>query len=226
MVSHFTKVPIVDSLELLSSHWRWCPGIVQTRTNIHIVLFWWSVLRTNWRSSNRLTTLSGNCEFLHGEFEKKALKQTAHKPECWYGYVGDTFVVWPHGQEKVTEFLNHLNGTPQFTMEKEEEGHVPFLDIDIYRKTEGSLGQEVYRKPTHTSLYLHQNSHHHPANKQSVLASMIHKANALCDQNSFTQELEFLATVFKGNKYSPQQTRRTMKPATQQIIFLYADWAG
>jgi len=41
--------------------------------------------------------------------------------------------------------------------EKEkEEGHLPFLHIDIYRKTDSSLGHRVYQKPTHTNLYLHQ----------------------------------------------------------------------
>jgi hypothetical protein len=93
----------------------------------------------------------------------------------------------------------------QFAMEKEQEGHLPFLDIDIYRKTDGFLGHKVYRKSTHTNLYLHQNSHHHPAKKQSVLTSLIHRANALCDQDFLPQELEFLTTVFKDNGYSPQQ---------------------
>jgi len=99
-------------------------------------------------------------------------------------------------------------------MEKEGD-HLPFLDIDIYRKTDGSLGHKVYRKPTHTNLYLHQNSHHHPANKQSVLASLIHKAKALCDQDSLTQELEFLTTIFKDNGYSHQQIQQAMKQATR-----------
>jgi hypothetical protein len=75
------------------------------------------------------------------------------------------------GSEKLTEFLNHLNGLHNkivFTMEK-EEGHLPFPDIDIYRKTDGSLCHRVCWKPTHTSLYLYQDSHHHPANNQSSL---------------------------------------------------------
>ena len=66
-------------------------------------------------------------------------------------------------------------------MEKEEEGHLPILDIDIYRKTDGSLQHKVYRKPAHNSLYPHQISHHHPANKQSILASLIHRAISLYD---------------------------------------------
>jgi hypothetical protein len=70
-----------------------------------------------------------------------------------------------------------------------------------------SLGYILYQKPTHTNLYLHQNLHHHPANKQSFLGSLIHRAKALCDQGSLTQELEFLTTIFKDNGYSPQQIR-------------------
>jgi len=43
--------------------------------------------------------------------------------------------------------------------------------------------------------------------KQSISpTSLIHRAKALCDQDSLTQEPEFLTTVFKENGYSPQQT--------------------
>jgi hypothetical protein len=71
------------------------------------------------------------------DFEKNAIEQAIYKPICWFRYVDDTFVIWPHGQEKLEDFLNHLNGFHnkiQFTMEKEEKGHLPFLDIYIYRK--------------------------------------------------------------------------------------------
>jgi hypothetical protein len=97
-------------------------------------------------------------------------------------------------------------------MEIEKDGHLPFLDIDIYRKTDGSLGHKVYRKPTHTNLYLQQSSHHHPANKRSVLTSLTHTAITLCDQDSLPQYLDFLTSVFKMNGYGPQQIQRARKP--------------
>jgi hypothetical protein len=71
------------------------------------------------------------------DFEMKAIELVTHKFTCWFRYVYDTFVIWPHGQEKLEEFLNQLSGLHndiQFTMEKEEKGHLPFLDIDVYRK--------------------------------------------------------------------------------------------
>ena len=100
-------------------------------------------------------------------------------------------------------------------MEIKENGHLPFLDIDIYKKKVDSLGHKVYRKPTHTNLYLHQLSHHHPANKHSVLSSLINRAHTLCDQDSLPQELDFLTTVFKQNGYNDRQIERAMKPARQ-----------
>jgi len=49
--------------------------------------------------------------------------------------------------------------------------------------------------------------------KHSVLASLVHRAKALCDEDSLAQETKFLTTVFKDNGYSPQQIRRAMKPS-------------
>jgi hypothetical protein len=96
--------------------------------------------------------------FCMEEFEKKAIETAIHKPTCWYRYVDDTFTVWPHGQEKLMDFLNHLNWIKdniQFTVEIEAEGHLPFLDVNIYKKMDGSLGHQVYRKnqPTQNSTY-------------------------------------------------------------------------
>jgi hypothetical protein len=71
-------------------------------------------------------------------------------------------------------------------MEIEENGHLPFLDIDVYRKTTGSLGHKVYRKLTHTNRYLYLLSHHHPTHKHSVLSSPVHRAHALCDHESLS----------------------------------------
>jgi hypothetical protein len=51
---------------------------------------------------------------------------------------------------------------------KETGGHLPFLGINIYRRCDGSLGHKIYRKPTHTDLYLNPGSHH-PTIIQAVL---------------------------------------------------------
>jgi hypothetical protein len=215
-VSLFTKVPVEESLTLLTQHF-----------NNEILALYKPVLRSTYfcidgqfyeqtdgvAMGSPLSPVIAN--FYMEDFEKKVTEKATHMPLCWYRYVDDTFVIWPHGQEKLMDFLNHLNGIHnniQFTMDI-EEGHLPFLDIDIYRKMDGSLGHKVYWKPTHINLYLHQSSHHHPANKHSVLSSLIHRVKTLCNQESLTPELTLLSNVFKQNGYSHQQIR-AIKPVT------------
>jgi hypothetical protein len=95
-------------------------------------------------------------------------------------------------------------------METESEGHLPFLHLDIYRRPDGSLGHKVYRKPTHTNLYLNAKSHHQPPNKQAVLSTLIHRARALCDEDSLQAGLVFLSDIFKQNGYNDRQIHRAL----------------
>jgi len=44
--------------------------------------------------------------FYMEDFEMKAIGIAIHKPSCWYRYDDDNFVIWPHGKEKRTDFLN------------------------------------------------------------------------------------------------------------------------
>ena len=98
------------------------------------------------------------------KFERKALDSYPLKPSRWKRYVDDMNVVWPHGEDELRKFLTHLNSISpniKFTMELEEDRSIPFLDVLLTRKEDGTLGHEVFHKKTHS--YLHADSHHHPS---------------------------------------------------------------
>ena len=98
------------------------------------------------------------------EFDIEALLAAVIRPKLWLRYVDDTFVIWNYGDEQLEDFLSFLNGRHrniEFTMEKETNGSLPFLDVQV-KKCMGSLDTFVYRKPTHTDRYLPFTSHHHP----------------------------------------------------------------
>ena len=42
-------------------------------------------------------------------FEERALKSAVQRPRVWLRYVDDTFVIWPHGEDELDTFHNHLN---------------------------------------------------------------------------------------------------------------------
>jgi DNA-binding transcriptional MerR regulator len=147
-------------------------------------------------------------------FEQQAISRAPRKPTHWYRYMDDTFVVWPHGEEEIREFLDHLNSIHhniKFKMEVEQNWSLPFLEVLVSRRPDGSLGHTVYRKPIHTDLYLHAKSTHNPAQKKWVLLSHIHRARRLFDADSLDKELQHLKGNFKKNGYSNKDIRRALQ---------------
>jgi hypothetical protein len=221
IVSLFTKVPTKETMDLLGRHFE-----------EDVLGLFRRILTTSYFTYNEqfygqtddvamgspLSPVIAN--FYMEDCEKAALESAPLKPRCWFRYVDDTFVIWQHRPDKLKDFLHHLNSihqSIQFTMETESEGHLPFLDLGIYRRPDGSLRHKVYRKPTHTNLYLNAKSHHHPFNKQAVLSTQIHKTRALCDEDSLQAELVFLKDVFKQNGYT---TSKSTEPSTAVRTYL------
>jgi hypothetical protein len=61
-----------------------------------------------------------------------------------------------------------------------------------------------------TNLYLNAKSHNLPSNKQAVSSTLVHRARALCDEDTLQAELVFLKDVFKENGYNDRQIRRAL----------------
>ena len=71
-----------------------------------------------------------------------------------------------------------------------EDGAMPFLDILVSPGRDGSLSTSVYRKPTHTDLYLQWESHHPLSSKYSVIGTLQHRANTICSSPQLLQKEE------------------------------------
>ena len=112
------------------------------------------------------------------DFENKVINTPEHPPRIWKRYVDDTFVVID--ATKKQGFLDHINSVDphiHFTTEETRtDGSIPFLDTTVIPQPDGSLLVSVYRKPTHTDLYLLWNGHHHLSAKFSVINTLKHMA--------------------------------------------------
>ena len=61
---------------------------------------------------------------------------------------------------------------------------------------------DVYRKPTHTDMYLHWDSHHNIPSKYSMVATLYHRANTICSTPQLLQkEAKHLNQALKRCKY-------------------------
>ena len=103
-------------------------------------------------------------------------------------------------------FFHHVNNLhPQikFTMEREENGCLPFLDTLIKRNADKSISVSVYRKPTHTDQYLNFQSNHQDSAKESVISSLLSRAeNIVSNEDDKIAEKQRVISVLHANNYS------------------------
>ena len=99
--------------------------------------------------------------------------------------------------------MNTINPSIKFTSEETRpDGAMPFLDILITPMDDGSLQTSVYRKPTHTDLYLQWDSHHTIPSKYSVIRTLYHRAKTICsNQEMLLKEQQHLFQALKNCKY-------------------------
>ena len=144
------------------------------------------------------------------------------------------------------EFLQHINTVDpsiQFTVEEaKEDGSIPFLDTIIRPEVDGTFTIGMYRKPTHTDLYLPWDSNHNIAAKYSVISTLTHRAHTICSAPELTEkELQHLEQVVGLCKYpkwaikkiskkhqnkEKKQTPRTKIPAKCHIVVPYNQGIG
>ncbi|XP_046399906.1 uncharacterized protein LOC124166418 [Ischnura elegans] len=226
VVSLFTRVPLTDTLCLLERKFE--PDTVKLFHHVLTSTYFqfngeFFEQAEGVAMGSPLSPAVAN--FFMEDFEEKALNSAPLRPKYFYRYVDDTFIVWPHGRDNLDQFLEHMNSRHPnitFTMELEKDGRLPFLDILIQRKSDGTLGHSVYRKPTSTNLYLNGGSHHHPSQRSAVLTTLFHRAMSISDQNSLPSELAHLKKTFAQNGYNAHQIsmalKRTSEPGDKRHI--------
>ena len=135
----------------------------------------------------------------------QAMKTFDIKPKFIRFYVDDSFLIM--NSRFVDSFLNAINdlgktlGSIKFTIEKEVNCELPFLDVQVTRSN-GTLSTRVYRKPTHSNRYLNFNSHHSIQNKKSVIRTLINRAfTHSSEQQGLNSEIQHIKSVLLENNY-------------------------
>ena len=162
----FTSVPIEPSIKIIKQHLE--KDKERTFMSVHhiIMLLEFCLKNTHFVFQGRFyeqtgaamgSPLSPMIANLYMEaFEEKAISTSPSPPSQWRRFVDDTFVIIKKTQKE--SFISHINSIDeniQFTMEdSREDGSIPFLDTLVTPCPDGSLSTRVYRKPTHTDLYL------------------------------------------------------------------------
>ena len=126
--------------------------------------------------------------------------------------VDDTFSV-VDSRERALQFLDCLNGLHKalkFTMESEEEGQLPFLEV-LVMKEAGKFATTIYRKPTFTGLYTRWDSYCATGQKIALLRSLTQRAKKISSPQHLGNEITKLKSIFSINVYPEPIVDRVMR---------------
>ena len=148
------------------------------------------------------------------DLEKRALSTSLSQPCFWKRYVDDVCAAVK--SNLVLTLQNHLNNIEpsiQFTVERETERKISFLDVTVCRQDDGQLSTKVYRKPTHTERYLSFDSHHPVAHKRAVIKSLTDRAKTIPSSvDKQSKEMKHVIAALSANGYPKRFVIDASKP--------------
>ena len=136
---------------------------------------------------------------LFGFHESRLFDNTA-TPGVYFRYADNSFVIFgseldcDHFQEK----LNLLHPALKFTIEKEQNHSLIFLDVLVEKEGTGFL-TSIYRKLTFTGQYIYWNSFSPKTRKISLINNLVHRAIMICSKTKLGPELDKIKQLLNEN---------------------------
>ena len=135
-------------------------------------------------------------------FHESRVFDNTIKPGVYFRYVDDTFVIFSSELDCdcFHEKCNMLYPALKFTVEKEQNNTLNFIDVLVEKERTGFL-TSVYRKPTFTEQYIHWNSFSPKARKIGLITTLVHRALMICSKTKLGSELGRVKQLLIENGY-------------------------
>ena len=137
--------------------------------------------------------------YMH-KIETELLQKTTLKPSFFKRFIDDIFLIWPHGEDTLYDFITMINShhsTIKIT-EEHSSTQIPFLDTLVY-KEHNRLLTKVYHKKTDQKQYLHYKSSHPKNQKDAVPYGLLIRARRICtkDADFKTEAISIVKSLMK-----------------------------
>ena len=138
-----------------------------------------------------------------------------------FRYMDDTYTIIKRAQlQPFTAHINSIHPRIQFTIEEEQNGFLPMLDVKIHRNEDGSLYFTVYRKATHTDQYLAFDSCQPLQHKLGVIRTLKHRAETIVTRKEDLEaEIDHIKKALSISGYPEwtwNQANTTSRPAEKE----------
>ena len=123
--------------------------------------------------------------------------------QLYVRYMDDTFVVSKKRMSKrqILKQLNDCHPAITFTIKEEENERLPFLDVEIMRKVDGSIATRLYHKSTWTGQYINFHSFVPISTKRNVMKNLGSRIEKLVSVQFKQADIEILRKTLLHNGY-------------------------
>ena len=135
-------------------------------------------------------------------------------------YIENKFVLFssPNHADKFREYLLSKHCNIKFSIEKEEDGGLPFLDINIFCEND-KFATNVYRKKTFSGVYTNFKSFIPETYKIGLIKSLLFPCFSLCsDFIKFHHEIDRLKGILYNNSYQCDLVKKCIKEFLDKIL--------
>lgn len=158
--------------------------------------------------------------FLQIKIEPKLIEiLKKHDPNSIYHrYVDDCIFITKNNAniDNILNEINQIHNNIKFTLEKESNQKINFLDLTIER-TESNLHFDIYRKPTLTSAVIPNHSFHPPQHKMAAFRALINRMNNIPMSNENKQkEFKIIKQIATENGYQTKTINKLKNKIDQQ----------
>ena len=157
------------------------------------------------------------------QWEKYALRKCSKIPQCFFRFLDDIFIIWPHTHKEFEDLFDILNNHhPTIKLKSSiSKDSIDFLDLTIFKGPQfyemGQLDTKVYFKPTDTHELLHKKSYHPKHTFKGIIKSQILRFRRNCtNTKAFDSACTTLFQALKHRGYSGRYLR-TLKQETLSI---------
>ena len=139
-----------------------------------------------------------------GFHESKWLNEyNLSKLKFYLRYVDDILAAFDNEQDSLN-FLNNRHPSIKFTIEKQNNHSIAFLDVFISGINNQNLTLQTYRKSTYTEVLLNFKSFTSSSFKISLVKCLLDRSFKICNNwNSFHNDIENIKSNFINNAYPP-----------------------
>ena len=155
-------------------------------------------------------------------FQNKWLKDCPHglKPVFCRRYVDVIFVLFSSLDhvEKFKKYSSSKHTNVNLPLEKENDGGLCFLDINIFRE-KGKFVTNVHWKKTLSCAYSNFNSFIPENYKTRLIKSLLFRCSSLClDFKKFHHEINILKSIFYKDNYQIHFVSKCIKEFLDRVL--------